>query len=211
MAKTIPTERQSSAKNVLIRPLFIVLVVTIFFAGSSEITFAQWTSAYLEEVIGLPKVVGDIAGVSMFALMMGICRIGYGLLKRRDVKWLPRQSVLMQIGSGLALVSYVIMAATSNPVLALMACALCGLGVGLLWPGVLSLAVDAFPNAGTWMFAIFAAAGNIGAAVGPSVFGVVADAVGLRAGFLLGTVFPVGGVVCLWVYHRLKQKVYNEC
>ena len=205
MAKPMPTERQSSAKNVLTRPLFIVLVVTIFFAGSSEITFAQWTSAYLEEVIGLPKVVGDIAGVSMFALMMGVCRIGYGLLKRRNVKWLPGQSVLMQIGSGLALISYVIMAATNNPVLALMACALCGLGVGLLWPGVLSLAVEAFPNAGTWMFAIFAAAGNVGAAVGPSVFGVVADGVGLRAGFLLATVFPVGGVVCLWVYHRLRK------
>jgi len=205
MAETLPVQQQSSVKNVFRQPIFFVLVGTILFAGASEITFSQWTSAYLEEVIGLPKVVGDIAGVSMFAAMMGVCRIGYGILKRRDVKWLPSHSRLMQIGGTIALVSYVLIAATNNPILALLACALCGIGVGLLWPGTLSLAVDAFPKAGTWMFAILAAAGNIGSSIGPSTFGVIADNAGLRTGFLLTAAFPVGAVLCLWVYHILKE------
>jgi len=205
MAETLPAKQQSSAKKIFAQPLFIVLVFIIFFAGASEITFSQWTSAYLEEVIGLPKVVGDIAGVSMFAAMMGLCRIGYGIFKKNGTKWLPSQSRLMQIGGAFALVSYFIIAATSNPVLALLACTLCGLGVGLLWPGTLSLAVEAFPKAGTWMFAILAAAGNVGSATGPAVFGSIADNIGLRTGFVLTAVFPVGAVMCLWFYHKFKR------
>ena len=200
-----PVERQSSAIKVFRQPLFIVLVFTILFAGASEITFAQWTSAYLEEVIGLPKVVGDIAGVSVFAAMMGICRIGYGIIKRKGVQWLPTHARFMQIGTALAITSYVIVAVANNPVLALLACALCGLGVGLLWPGSLSLMVDTFPKAGTWMFAIMAAAGNIGSAVGPSAFGVVADNAGLRTGFLLAVVFPLGAVICLYCFQSFKR------
>jgi len=109
------------------------------------------------------------------------------------------------MGSGLALVCYIVMAVSVNPVLALAAAALCGLGVGLLWPGTLSLSVDAFPMAGTWMFAIMAAAGSSGAAAGPSLLGVIADYGGLRAGFMLTAVFPLGSVVCLALYHRLKR------
>jgi len=194
-----------SARTILRKPLFIVFIFAIMFAGASEITFSQWTSAYLEEVIGLPKVVGDIAGVSMFAAMMGVCRIGYGILRRKGVLWLPSQARLMQMGGLLALASYMLIAATANPMLALLACAICGLGVGLLWPGTLSLAVDAFPTAGTWMFAVLAAAGNIGSAVGPSAFGVIADGVGLRAGFFAMTVLPVGAVICMCLYHRLRK------
>jgi len=206
MANPLPAQQQNSARQVLRQPLFAVLVVTILFAGASEITFSQWTSAYLEEIIGLPKIVGDIAGVSTFAAMMGICRISYGILKRKEYKWLPGHARLMQIGAVLAVASYVIIAMVSNPVLALLACALCGLGVGLLWPGTLSLAVDAFPKAGTWMFAILAAAGSIGAAIGPSVFGVVADNAGLRTGFLLTAVFPVCAALCLGIYYNKRGK-----
>ena len=205
MAEAIPATQQSAAAKIFTRPLFIVLVFTIFFAGASEITFAQWTSAYLEEVIGLPKIVGDIAGVSMFAAMMGLCRFGYGFFKKKGTAWLPSQGRLMQIGAAFALVSYVIMAATSHPVLALLACALCGVGVGLLWPGTLSLAVEAFPKAGTWMFAILAAAGSIGGATGPAGFGVIADNIGLRAGFLLTAAFPIGAVLCLTMYYRQRR------
>jgi len=201
MAGAIPTQNQSSAKKTFLRPIFVLLVFSILFAGASEITFSQWTSAYLEEIIGLPKVVGDILGVSMFAAMMGLSRLGYGVLKRKNVR-LPAHSTLMLMGAALAFLSYILISMTYNPALALIACALCGIGVGLLWPGTLSLAVEAFPNAGTWMFAILAAAGNIGSAAGPSVFGIIADGAGLRRGFLITAIIPLGAVVCLWLYRR---------
>jgi len=205
IAEAIPTQNQSSGKAFL-QPVFIVLVLSILFAGASELTFSQWTSAYLEEVIGLPKIVGDMAGVSMFAAMMGASRLGYGILKRKNVKWIPSLARLMQIGSGLAFASYIIIASTSNPVLALLACAICGLGVGLLWPGTLSLAVEAHPKAGTMMFAILAAAGGIGAGFGPSVLGIIADNAGLRTGFAVTAAIPLFGVLCIWLYFGLKGK-----
>jgi len=194
---TPPVKQQSPAGRVARQPLFFVLVLAIFFAGASEIAFSQWASAFLEQITGIPKVLGDIAGVGMFAAMMGVARIGYGIIKKKKVSWLPSQSRLMLIGSGLALICYVIMAVSPNPVLALLACAFCGLGVGLLWPGVLSLSVNAFPLAGTWMFAILAAAGSSGGAEGSSIFSVIADAGGLRAGFIITAVFPHGSL--LWL------------
>ena len=204
LAPTIPVSRQSSAKDVFRKPLFIVLVLTIVFAGASELTFSQWTSTFMEEAMGLPKMLGDIAGVGVFAAMMGLGRIGYGILKQRGVRWLPSQSRLMLMGSALAAISYVIVATTHNPILGLLACALCGLGVSLLWPGTLSLSVEAFPKAGTWMFAVMAAAGGIGASAGPSVFGVIADFGGLRMGFMLTAIIPLVSVVLLTTYHKLK-------
>ena len=206
IAEATPVAQQDKAKRIARQPLFIVLVFAIFFAGASELSFSQWTSAFLEQVMELPKILGDIAGVGMFAAMMGTSRIGYGILKKRGTEWLPQQYQLMIIGSALALISYFVMALTNNPALALLACALCGLGVGLLWPGTLSLAVDAFPMAGTWMFAILAAAGSMGASGGPSLLGVIGDAAGLRVGFMITAVFPVGSIICLWLYHRLKSR-----
>jgi len=204
LAPTVPVSRQSAAKEAFRKPLFIVLVFIIVFAGASELTFSQWTSTFMEEAMGLPKMLGDIAGVGMFAAMMGLGRIGYGVFKQRGVSWLPSQSRLMLMGSILATVSYIVVAVTYNPALGLLACALCGLGVSLLWPGTLSLSVEAFPKAGTWMFAVMAAAGNIGASAGPSAFGIIADFGGLRMGFMLTAVIPIGSMVLLMMYHRLK-------
>lgn len=204
MAEAVPVATQSSASAALRTPLFILLVMMILFAGASELTFSQWASAFLEEAMGLPKVLGDIGGVGMFAAMMAVGRIGYGVLKRRGVSWLPSQSRLMLMGSGMALISYVIIATADNPFLGLVACALCGLGVSLLWPGTLSLSVEAFPKAGTWMFAIMAAAGNIGASAGPSAFGVIADHSGLRMAFMLMAVVPFVMIAIMMLYHRMR-------
>ena len=205
IAPAVPVARQSSVRDALRKPLFLTLVLMILLAGASELTFSQWASAFMEEAMGLPKVVGDIAGVGMFALMMGIGRIAYGIFKQRGVPWLPSQSKLMLMGSALAAGSYVIVAVTHNPFLGLLACALCGLGVSLLWPGTLSLSVQAFPRAGTWMFAIMAAAGNIGAAAGPSTFGVIADFGGLRMAYMMTAAVPLLSVLILVLFHRVVK------
>ena len=47
-------------------------------AGASEISMAQWASAYVESALGLPKSVGDIMGPCLFAVAMGISRLFYG-------------------------------------------------------------------------------------------------------------------------------------
>jgi len=209
IAPTVPEESQSSVKDAIKTPLFILLVIMILFAGASELAFSQWTSAFMEEAMGLPKIIGDTAGVAAFALAMGFGRVAYGVLKKRGTGWLPSQSRLMLMGSALAIFSYVIMAMTYNPFLGFLACIMCGIGVSLLWPGTLSLSVKAFPLAGTWMFAIMAAGGNIGASLGPAALGIIADNGGLRMGYLLTAVVPLGAVICLVIYHGLRKKAVS--
>ena len=84
---------------------------------------------------------------------------------------------------------------------------MCGLAVSLLWPGTFSLAAARFPAGGVAMFAILAMLGDAGAAAGPWLAGVVADASagGLRAGLLVGTVFPLGVVVTALIYAVAKR------
>jgi len=205
IAPAVEVTQQSSAGAAFRSPLFIILILMISLGAASELTFAQWTSAFMEEAMGLPKVIGDIMGVGMFALSMGVGRVAYGVLKQRETAWLPSQAKLMAIGSAMAISSYIIAATTNYPVLGLLACILCGLGVSLLWPGTLSLAVDAFPKAGTWMFAIMAATGNIGASAGPAVFGLIADYGGLRAGFMMTAIFPVLTLVAIILFLRLRR------
>ena len=46
--------------------------------GASEISMAQWASAYVESALGISKSIGDVAVPCLFAIMMGISRSFYG-------------------------------------------------------------------------------------------------------------------------------------
>ena len=59
-------------------PIFWISLVLMVCAGASEISMAQWASAYAESALGLSKSIGDIAGPCLFAVMMGISRTFYG-------------------------------------------------------------------------------------------------------------------------------------
>ena len=205
IAEATPVDKQSTARDAFRSPLLYVLVAMIAFGAASEMIFATWTSAFMEEAMGLTKIIGDIIGVGAFAVSMGIGRLGYGILKQKNVPWLPEQSRLMLMGSALALVSYLIIATTNSPILGLLACIMCGFGVSLLWPGALSLAVDAFPKAGTWIFAILTIGGTFGASAGPSVFGVIADIDGLRTAFMVMAIAPLCSLMVGLLYKKLKS------
>lgn len=203
----VPEEKRQGAKVLLRCKNFYIIILTIVFAGMAEVSMAMWTSAYLERAMLFPKIIGDVAGMCVFAIMLGIGRLGYGLF---GAKW--EISRLMAIGSASACLLYLVAALSTNAVVSLIACALCGIAVSLLWPGSVILAGRAFPLAGAWLYAMLAAGGDIGAAVGPALLGVVADTAaslpalqgilefsglnieqfGLRCGMLLGAIFPLG-------------------
>ena len=200
IANAPPPEKQT--KLPWRSPVFLSILAIIIFAGAAEITFSQWSSAFLEISIGLPKITGDLLGVGTFALMMGAARISYGVLaKKRPIN----QGSLMRLGALLVTACYALLAFSHNPVTALLACALAGLGVGLLWPGSISLAVGAFPLAGTWMFAIIAAAGNIGSAAGPQTFGLLADALDLRTAFMITAILPFLCAIFIHIFIRASN------
>ena len=83
--------------------------------------------------------------------------------------------------------------------MALMGCGLCGLSVGILWPGTFSLSCARIPRGGTAMAALLALGGDVGCSLGPTVVGLVSNTAGgsIRAGLLVAVVFPVLLLLCL--------------
>ena len=168
-------------------PIFWIALILMVCAGASEISMAQWASAYVESALGISKNIGDIIGPCLFAIMMGISRFFYG-------KYGEKLDLMkFMIGSGaLCLVCYLLSALAPLPFLNLVGCAVCGFSVGIMWPGTISIASKKIPLGGTAMFALLAMAGDLGGSVGPGIVGFVTQNANdnLKVGMLAGCVFP---------------------
>ena len=167
---------------------FWLLIVLMVCAGASEQGVSQWASVFAERGLGVSKTAGDLAGPTLFALMMGLSRLYYG--KYGDKIHLAR---FMKLSIVLCIASYLLISFSPFPVLGFIGCALCGLSVGILWPGTFSTASKLIKNGGTSMFAFLALAGDLGCGGGPTLVGLVSSASGgnLNTGVLAGIVFPV--------------------
>lgn len=165
-----------------------VLLIMMVCAGASEQAVSQWASAFAEMGLHVSKTTGDLAGPMLFALLMGSSRAFYG--KYGDRIDLDH---FMAGSSILCIAAYLCIALVPNSVIGFIGCALCGLSVGIMWPGVFSKAAVAEPKGGTAMFALLALAGDVGCAGGPTVVGMVSGALdnNLKLGILAGVVFPV--------------------
>ena len=184
-------------------PLFWVSILLMVCAGASELSMAQWASAYTEAALGFSKSIGDLAGPCMFAVTMGISRIIYG--KYGDQINLNRY----MIGSGiLCLCCYLLASLAASPVLGLIGCVCCGFSVGIMWPGTISITSPRLPQGGTALFAFLAMAGDLGGAFGPSLVGAVSQQAGdsLQSGMLAGSIFPLVMVVSLLLLGRNATK-----
>ncbi len=151
-----------------------LMVAAIFLGGACEIIMTQWCSGYLEQALNIPKVWGDIFGMATFALMLGLGRTLYA----KRGKNLEKILFLSAIG---ATVCYLVCIFTPLAVLGLIACALTGLCVAMMWPGSLVVAAKRITTGGVFIYAIMAAGGDCGAAVAPQITGWLTDAVSASA------------------------------
>lgn len=189
-------------KGLLKVPLFWLAIVLMICAGASELSMAQWASAFAESALGLSKSVGDIAGPCLFAVTMGISRTIYG--KYGDKLDLMK----FMIGSGcLCLVCYVTASTASIPMLGLLGCIMCGFSVGIMWPGAISICSAKIPSGGTAMFALLAMAGDMGGALGPWIVGNITQSAGdnMQKGMLAGCVFPIVLTLVLLIMKNSKK------
>ncbi len=193
--------------------------VAIFFGGAAEMTMSQWSSGYLEMALGIPKVWGDVFGVAFFAVMLGIGRTAYAKVGKNIEKVL----LLGIIG---AVLCYFVAAASPIPVIGLVACALTGFCVSMLWPGTLIVAADRLPTGGVFMYAMLAAGGDMGASVVPQLVGILTDTVsknpalietanglgltgeqlGMKVGMLAGAVFCLVAVPLFLTIYKTKKR-----
>lgn len=185
--------------------IFWILLIMMICAGASEQAVSQWASAFAEKGLGISKAAGDLAGPMAFAVLMGISRLFYGKYGDRiNLEHFMIYSIF------LCILSYLGISLFSIPLLNLIACAVCGLSVGIMWPGTFSKASAALPKGGTAMFALLALGGDIGCSGGPTLVGMVSGAFGdnLKMGILAGIIFPVllliGVILC-----RRQKKITN--
>lgn len=212
-------ERTSGALTLLKNRGIWLCVFAIFFGGAAECTMAQWCSGYLEGALGIEKLWGDLFGVALFSLMLGLGRTLYGKFGRNI------ERVLFWGFLG-ATVCYGVAALVGVPIVGLIACALTGFCVAMLWPGNLVVAAERFPTGGVFIYALMAAGGDLGASVGPQLVGVVTDLtatstwaselalslalspeqLGMKLGMLVGMLFPLVGCAIAFVILRGRRK-----
>lgn len=182
-------------------PLFWIAMILMICSGASELSMAQWASAYAESALGLSKMLGDLAGPCMFAVAQGICRAYYG--KRGEKMDLMKFMIYSGV---LCLVCYILASVSSNPIVGLIGCIVCGFSCGIMWPGTISMSSKKFPAGGTAMFAILAMAGDMGGAIGPGIVGRVTQIAGdnLRIGMGVGCIFPIVLVIGTILMKRAK-------
>lgn len=181
--------------------LMMLMMLMMLCAGASEQAVSQWASTFAEKGLGVTKTIGDLAGPMLFAILMGSSRAFYGKAGHRMD--LDR---FMLCSSVLCILSYLLIVFSPLPVFSLVGCGICGLSVGIMWPGTFSKASSALRRGGTAMFALLALAGDLGCSGGPTLVGAVASAASdnLKIGILVAIIFPV--VMALGVCLCKKKK-----
>ena len=174
-----------SARQLFRDRRFLLLMLLMVCAGASELAVSQWASAFAESALHVSKTVGDIAGPCAFAVLMGTARAIYG----KNSEKIPLRH-MMAGSAALCIVTYLMISLSPSPVISLAGCALCGMSVGILWPGTFSLASKTIPEGGTAMFAYLALAGDLGCLAGPEVVSLLSEN-GLKTGILAAVIFPV--------------------
>ena len=204
----------------------LLCVLFIFVGGATELVMTQWSSSFLECAVGIPKVLGDIFGLALFAVLMGVGRTLYAKRGKNILRTLWRGVVG-------AFLCYLVAALSPVPILSLAACVMTGFFASMLWPGILIFMEEKYPNPGVGPFALMAAGGDAGASLGPQMVGAVVDGflanewaaslaarlslspeqLGMKAAMLIAALFPLGGVLLLAYmrrYYSRKEKDFSN-
>ena len=203
--KTLNEDTPSMPMNKLFRnKLFWLFMILMLCGGAAELAMAQWASLFAESALGVSKTVGNLLGPCFFAVMMGLSRVFYGKFSEK----LPMLKALIICGI-LTVGGYLIVSLVPNPYLSLLGCGIIGFGVGIFWPGVLSVSSRRIPAGGTAMFGILALSGDLGCSSGPQLAAVVSELAGgsLNIGLLSCIIFPIVIVIaCLFLIKSDKNE-----
>lgn len=177
-----------SLKSLFRKKEFWLMLLLMICAGASEQAVSQWASAFAEAGLQVSKTIGDLAGPMFFAILMGTSRAVYGKYGEK-----LNLNIFMKMSAGLCIVSYFVISLSPWPFLSLLGCGICGLSVGILWPGTFSIASRIIPRGGTTLFALLALGGDMGCSAGPTFAGMISSLSGgsLSRGILIAVIFPV--------------------
>ena len=224
MISPMPTmggaESSSSARSTGKRTLGIVLCVAcIFFGSCAENAMSNWVSGFMENALHIDKAMGDILGMAMFAILLGMARIAYAKYGKNIFR-------ILLGGMVGAAVCYLVAGFSTGVVAPFVACIFTGIFTSMLWPGTLIMMEENVPGAGVAAFALMAAGGDLGASIAPQLMGIVIDTVaasnqavqisaltgltteqiGMKAGMLVTAMFPIIGIIVVLSCIRYFKK-----
>lgn len=200
-------EKGLSIKELFKNKMFWIFMLLMLCSGASEQAVSQWASTFAERGLGVSKTIGDLTGPMLFSVLMGLSRLIYGKFGGR----IKLDSIML--GSGvLCIISYLIITLTGSSVLGLCGVALCGLSVGIMWPGTFSKASASIKGGGTAMFALLALCGDLGCSGGPTFAGMMASRFGdnLKIGMLCAIVFPAVLSLIVLIFDFIMPKLKTK-
>ena len=137
---------------------------------------------------------------------------------------------MLLLGAIGATLCYLAAAISGVPAIGLLACAFTGFCVSMLWPGCLIAVEHRLPAGGVFIYAMMAAGGDLGGSVAPQLVGLITDAVasdtnamtlaqslgitaeqlGMKAGMLVGMLFPLVAIFLYAVLLKTKNQTVEK-
>lgn len=210
-----PDKKDSSKRNTGI----ILCMLCIFFGSAAENSMTNWVSGFIESALQIPKAVGDILGLTLFAVLLALTRTVYA-------KYGKNIHRVLLISMAVSVICYLVASLSPVPIISMIACVLTGIFTSMLWPGTLILMEEKISNVGVAAYALMAAGGDFGASVAPQTVGIVVDKasasqwaislsetmgvsaeqIGMKTGMLVAAIFPIIGVAVLLYMKKYFKK-----
>ncbi len=176
--------QRTGVRELLLHRWFIVALGAIFLGGATEVGLAQWLPAYAETGLGYSAWIGGSALLSFsIAMTVGRMLIGAGSPETRSFS--SDDMELRPLGH-----SFSFGLVPPGSFVPLTACITAGFTGSCLWPTMLAVTADRYPQGGATMFGLLAAFGNAGGIVMPWIVGWVADRHSIRWGITVSAVAP---------------------
>ncbi len=199
--RSTESKGQSSFK-VAKSPIFILCCIAIIVGAGVEIIMNQYVSTFCELNLGVSKLMSDMIGMLLFAVMLGAGRLIFGFFGHKI-----NLNMVLIVSCFLAFIAYLLIGLEINTILSLVLCILVGLFSSMCWPGVISIAGEAFPKAGAWIFSALAVFGDVGASMFGAIAGNIADKLSLSKMFLIIACLPCLCMIChIAIYALIKRK-----
>ncbi len=198
--------KQTKTFKVAKSPIYILCCVAIIVGAGVEIIMNQYVSTFCELNLGVSKLMSDMIGMLLFAVMLGTGRLIFGFFGHKI-----NLNLVLIASCFLAGIAYLLIGLEINTIISLILCILVGLFSSMCWPGVISIAGEAFPKAGAWIFSTLAICGDVGASLFGTVAGNIADSLSLSKMFLIVAALPFLCMLChIAIYALVKKQRKND-
>ena len=179
-------------------PVILLLGLILFFESGMEITMGGWTAAYVNDVLALPAD-RALYILSLYWLGMTIARLLLGTVLAH---WSTRAALLPSLA--IAFVGAMLIATATTVAPAAAGVLLVGAGFAPVFPIILGLVGDRYPNLSGTAFSLVLVMALTGGTLLPLATGVLGDRYGLRTSLLI---VPAALIAAALTYITVRGRI----